>query len=100
MAMHDIWDQKLCPNRGIAWLKKAMPPIAWLCPQLLGYAPNCLAMPPTNKKQKVFTQCVCKYLTPHNDNYFYPLVFCNCIRNPILHLLHYAIRKNPNIQFV
>ena len=74
MATHDIWDQKLCPNRGIAWL----------CPQLLGYAP-------TNKKQKVFTQCVCKYLTPHNDNHFYPLVFCNCIRNPILHLLHYAI---------
>ncbi len=71
--MRDIWDQKLCPNRG-----------------LLGYAP-------TNKKQKVFTQCVCKYLTPHNDNYFYPLVFRNCIRNPILHLLHYAIRKNPNI---
>ena len=76
MAMHDIWDQKLCPNRGIAWL----------CPQLLGYAPNYLAMPPIawlcppiNKKQKVFTQCVCKYLTPHNDNHFYPLVFCNCI---------------------
>ena len=73
MAMHDIWDQKLCPNRGIAWL----------CP--------------TNKKQKVFTQCVCKYLTQHNDNHFYPLIFRNCIRNPILHLLHYAIRENPNI---
>ena len=27
--MRDIWDQKLCPNRGIAWLKS--------------YAPNCLA---------------------------------------------------------
>ena len=78
MAMHDIWDQKLCPNRGIAF-------------------GDCLAMPPINKKQKVFTQCVCKYLTPHNDNHFYPLVFRNCIRNPILHLLHYAIRENPNI---
>ena len=85
MAMRDIWDQKLCPNRGgIAWLKSYAP--------IGGIAfGDCLAMPPTNKKQKVFTQCVCKYLTPHNDNHFYPLVFRNCIRNPILHLLHYAI---------
>ena len=80
--MRDIWDQKLCPNKVIA-LTESYAPIRGLL--LLK------AMLSTNKKQKVFTQCVCKYLTPHNDNHFYPLVFCNCIRNPILHLLHYAI---------